>query len=224
MIEKHALSDDTRVILFDHDGTLVDSEAVHFSLWVNLLKQYDITLTESFHNAEMVGMPVAQNAIDVVEHFKLTVSPETLATQKHQLTRAYLSDQAFPLIDDAQAAITRCYDAGYKLGVVTGGSQLAVSQTLSQYNLNDYFDVIVSVEDVTHSKPAPESYAKALKMAGVLAGQAVAVEDTMHGMHSAVAAGVPCVVIPTAQSAAHHFETATASYSSLSQWLDAELI
>ncbi|MBD3585998.1 HAD family phosphatase [Salinimonas sp. HHU 13199] len=223
MPEQSVITPSTTLILFDHDGTLVDSEAVHFSLWKSLLDNYGIALSESLHNEMLVGMPVAQNAIDVTRHFSLSAKPEDIAAQKHQLTRDYLKNRAFPLIEDARQAIIRCHQAGYQLGIVTGGSQLSVEQTMQHHHLRKYISLTVSVEDVEHSKPHPESYHKALAIAGLSAGQAAAVEDTMHGMKAAVAAGIRCAVIPTAQSAAHDFSAAQASYPSLTKWLDNEL-
>lgn len=221
--KQSVITPSTSLILFDHDGTLVDSEAVHFTLWRKLLSRYGVTLCEAWHNERLVGMPVAQNAIDVTDHFSLSVTPEDIAAQKHQLTREYLKNRAFPLITDARKAIVRCYQAGYRLGIVTGGSQLSVEQTLNQHDLRRYISLTVSVEDVKHSKPHPESYQRALSLAGASPEQAVAVEDTMHGMHAAVAAGIRCAVIPTAQSAGHDFSAAQAAYPSLTQWLDNEL-
>ena len=221
--EQSVITPATTLILFDHDGTLVDSEAVHYTLWQTLLGRYGITLSESLHNDMLVGMPVAQNAIDVTRHFSLPANPTDIAAQKHQLTREYLKDRAFPLIEDARIAIERCHQAGYQLGIVTGGSQLSVEQTLTHHNLREYISLTVSVEDVEQSKPHPESYLEALAMASVPAANAVAVEDTMHGMQAAVAAGISCVVIPTAQSTSHDFSAAQATYSSLTQWLDNEM-
>jgi len=67
----------------------------------------------------------------------------------------------------------------------------------------------VSADDVVHSKPAPDCYLLALQRMGVAAHQAVAFEDTEHGVAAAIAAGLACVAIPTEMSAGHDFSAAT---------------
>ena len=68
-----------KAILFDHDGTLINSEAVHFALWQQVLRPFQVELTEQYYNDVMAGIPVPQNAIDAVRDFKLPISAEELA-------------------------------------------------------------------------------------------------------------------------------------------------
>lgn len=220
----NAVSRNTTTILFDHDGTLINSESVHFTLWQEIMEKQGISLTEAFYCEKMAGIPVKQNAIDLVRHFSLTVSPEYLANEKYKKVKEYLSKQAFPLMPYAAETIKLCFDKGYRLAIVTGGSALSVQKTLLVYNLVDYISCVVSVEDVTYSKPAPDCYQLAMKKLAVLPSQCVAIEDTQHGMQAAVAAGVPCVVIPTAQSVKHNFSDATARYNRLQDWVEKELL
>lgn len=219
-----AIGSKTQIILFDHDGTLIDSEAVHFTLWRAILKGYKVTLSPEFYNEVMAGIPVKQNAVDLVTHFKLQVKPDALAEQKHASVRDYLAERAFPLMPYAKETIVACHNAGYTLGIVTGGASASVARTLDTYGLGAYVSVVVAVEDVENSKPAPDCYLKAMRQLHVKAAQCVAVEDTAHGLQAAVAAGIATVVVPTAQSAKHDFSHATSHYNSLQAWLENELI
>lgn len=213
----------TRVVLFDHDGTLIDSESVHFRLWQHVLDNYDVVLNHAFHDQKMAGIPVDQNAVDLVEHLNLSVPASQLAKEKHALTREFLNEQAFPLMPDAASAVQQVFEQGYTIGIVTGGSRQSVDQTLSQHGFDKWISVVVAVEDVAQSKPAPDCYLQALSKLGISAEQAVSVEDTMYGMQASLSAHIPCVVIPTPNSAAHDFTGAAARYDSLTQWLQAEL-
>lgn len=213
----------TKVVLFDHDGTLIDSETVHFRLWQQVLDKYGVVLNHEFHDQKMAGIPVDQNAVDLIEHLSLNVPASQLAAEKHDLTREFLDEQAFPLMPDAACAVKQVFEKGFKVGIVTGGSRQSVEQTLSQHGFAKWISVVVAVEDVTDSKPAPDCYQQALRQLDMQASEAVAVEDTMYGMQAAVAAGIPCVVIPTANSASHDFTGAAARYENLTQWLDTEL-
>lgn len=223
MPEATGLTPQTKAVLFDHDGTLIDSETIHFRLWSHVLAEEGVELSYDFYCQIMAGIPAPQNARDVVKQFSLKTKPEKLTEHKYRLTRQFLRDQAFPLMPYAKETITRCYEAGFKLGIVTGGTRISVERTLDTYGMRDMISSTVTVEDVEHSKPAPDCYRKALHELSVEAGESMAVEDTEHGLHSAVAAGLRCVVIPTALSQHHEFSTATSCYSSLEAWLDKEL-
>ncbi|MDP2536488.1 HAD family hydrolase [Alteromonas stellipolaris] len=218
-----SVSKNTTTLLFDHDGTLINSEHVHFTLWQEIVASYGAELTDEFYCKVMAGIPVKQNAKDVVKHFSLDAVPEQLAKKKHDKIEEYLLQQAFPLMPYAAETIKACAEAGYTLGIVTGGSTLSVEKTLTSYGLAQYISCVVAVEDVTHSKPAPDCYQLAMKKLGVSPAECIAIEDTYTGMQSALSAELACVVVPTTQSATHDFTKATSRYESLQLWVEQEI-
>jgi HAD superfamily hydrolase (TIGR01509 family) len=211
-----------KAVLFDHDGTLVASEELHFAHWQQVLARYGAALTESLYQQHYAGMPSIDNARDVVERFGLTADPADLSEQKNQATRAYLDQAAFPLMPDVAASIARCQAAGLRLGVVTGARGFMAAATLRSHNLAPAFETVVSADDVVHNKPAPDGYLLALQRMGLQAHEAVALEDTEHGVAAATSAGLACVAIPTHMSASHDFRAATVVRPSMAdavQWL-----
>ncbi|AGP80608.1 MULTISPECIES: HAD family hydrolase [Alteromonas] len=218
-----AVSEKTTTLLFDHDGTLIDSETVHYDLWKAILLGYHVDLSEAFYCEVMAGIPVKQNAIDLVAHFKLDVAPEVLAEQKHKSISDYLDKHAFPLMPYAKEAIKTCFDKGYRIGIVTGGSKKSVEKTLSQYALANYISCVVAVEDVVTSKPAPDCYELAMRQLNKTPEECVAIEDTQTGMRAALAANLACVVIPTPLSQHHDLSRATVRYGNLQTWVESEL-
>ncbi|WP_158973061.1 HAD family phosphatase [Paraglaciecola sp. L3A3] len=219
-----AVNQDTNTLLFDHDGTLVNSERVHYELWQKVANFYGVTIDEEFYSDVMAGVPTKQNALDVVSHFNLSVSPSVLEKQKLDSVINYLQQQAFPLMPYAKEAIIAAFNAGFTLGIVTAGSKTSVYKTLETYQLTPYISCIVAVEDVQNSKPAPDCYLKAAQHLGKTPQQCVAIEDTQHGMQAAISAGIPCVAIPTPHSQNHDFSLASSRYASLQEWLQAEII
>ncbi|MCW8090542.1 HAD family hydrolase [Alteromonas sp. ASW11-130] len=213
---------DAKAVLFDHDGTLVDSEEIHFTLWCEILKEHGVTLSRHFYSEVMAGIPLVKNAYDAVDAFSLRVDAKVLIKKKQQRLKDFLSNNAFPLMPDARMAVERCLQRGQQLAIVTGGSRIATDKTLSEYGWQRAFSVTVTVEDVKESKPAPDCYKKALSLLGVTANEAVAVEDTEHGMQSALDANLRCIVIPTALSSKQNFSKASAQYNSLATCLKNE--
>lgn len=206
-----------KAVLFDHDGTLVDSEAVHFSLWNRVLQPYGLALTEAQYQAHYAGMPTAANGVDLVQRFGVGASPERLAELKNQTTETYLQTAAFALMPGVRESMAQLQTRGLRLGVVTGARGFAIAATLRSHQIAAAFDTVVSADDVVHSKPAPDCYLLALQRMGLQAREAVAFEDTEHGVASAVAAGLACVAIPTPMSADHDFSAATVTLPSMQE-------
>jgi HAD superfamily hydrolase (TIGR01509 family) len=199
-----------RAVLFDHDGTLVDSEPIHFLIWKAVLAPYRFLLTEEQYRERYAGVPTLANARDLVQRFGVAEDPAVLAEAKNAATRDYLRRSAFPLMPGVREAIANFAGLGLRLAVVTGASAFGVDATLRAYGLASHFAVVVSVDDVRHSKPAPDSYLLALERLGLPAGDCLAIEDTEHGLAAATGAGIRCLALPTAMSRHHDFSQAAA--------------
>ena len=78
------------------------------------------------------------------------------------------------------------------------------------HGLASHFAVVVSVDDVRHSKPAPDCYLLAIERLGLPAADCIAIEDTEHGVAAAAGAGISCLALPTAMSRHHDFTQAAA--------------
>jgi HAD superfamily hydrolase (TIGR01509 family) len=214
-----------KAILFDHDGTLVDSEPTHFQLWVEVLRPYQVALTEELYKKHYAGMPTAANAVDINARFQLNVDALILAQAKNTVTREFLSTHAFPLMPEALEAIGFFKSHGLKLAVVTGANRVGIEATLRHYSLAHHFATVVSSDDTAKSKPAPDCYLLALQRLGLEAAECIAIEDTEHGLAAAFAAGVTCAAVPTPMSQHHDFSKAQASFSSLmavARWCESQ--
>ena len=206
-----------QAILFDHDGTLVDSEPVHFRMWATVLAAYGVTLSEQQYVAHYAGVPTPASAVDLVRRFKLDESPTVLADAKHAATKEFLLKSAFPLMDGVRAAIAEFRRAGLELAVVTGASGNGVHATLRANDLQRHFATVVSGDDVRASKPAPDCYVLALERLGLDGEDCLAIEDTQHGLQAAHGAGIRCLALPTHMSKHHNFDCAEAVLDGMPQ-------
>jgi HAD superfamily hydrolase (TIGR01509 family) len=203
------MSSRLKAVLFDHDGTLVDSEAVHHALWNQVLQPYGVQIPLDVYMQHYSGVPALANGEDVRQRYQLATSAEALAAAKNSAAETYLQTHAFPLMPGVRESLARVNAAALRKGVVTGARRFAIAATLRSHALAHEFETVVSADDVVHSKPAPDCYWLALQHMGLQAAEAVAFEDTEHGVASAVAAGLACVAIPTPMSAAQNFSAAT---------------
>lgn len=204
-----------QAVCFDHDGTLVDSEPIHYRLWRDVLVPHGVALTEAQYMERYAGVPTLANAQDLVARHDLAVSVDALARDKQDAMSEFVTRAAFPLLPDVPFAIARLRERGLRLAVVTGTAHVSVQATLREHALAPYFETVVAAEDVIRNKPAPDGYLLAAQRLGLPPAQCVAIEDTEHGSNAAHAAGIACVAVPTAMSRHHDFSRANAVFETL---------
>nr|WP_321238301.1 HAD family phosphatase [uncultured Tolumonas sp.] len=216
-----------KAIFFDFDGTLVNSEPLHFQMWQQVLTDYGVGLTEQQYKEYYAGVPTVLNAMDMVKRFALSVPYDVLSNAKKALTRAVVADSGFPLMPAVLETLVHFSRGGLKLGIVTGAARKNVKVTLGLNSLDAYFSVIVSGEDISRNKPAPDCYLLAMEMLGVSKSECLAFEDTESGVRAAASAGITCLAVPTVMSSHHDFPDATGIFASLqqaSEWVDREFL
>lgn len=201
-----------KAILFDHDGTIVDSEIIHFSLWNKILQPYHTQISQTEYDNDYIGVPTPVCCELMVKKHALPISAEDLYQAKMQMTKAYLEEQAFPLMPYAKQLIQCLKYQGFTIGIVTGTSRAEINKTIRSYNLGSYLSTVITRDDVEQSKPHPESYLLAMENLGLIADECLAIEDTDAGLNSATAAGIKTLVI---NNTGRQFAKAEATFSNL---------
>ena len=212
-----------KAVFFDHDGTLVDSERVHYELWRDVLVTHGVALPEEQYRLCYAGVPTLDNAVDLVARHALAIPPLALAEEKRAATRAYLARQAFPLMPGAKEAVGHFCAAGVRVAVVTGSTRPDVDDTLSWHSLGGSVKIVISGDDVRRNKPAPDCYLLALQRVSASPSECVAIEDSEHGVLAATSAGLVCVAVPNPMSRHQDFRRASAVVTSLAdavRWID----
>ncbi|WP_193164653.1 HAD family hydrolase [Microbulbifer hainanensis] len=213
-----------KVILFDHDGTLVDSEPTHFRIWQGVLAPYGAELSEAVYREHHAGLPALANAEDMIARFSLAVEPTLLARQKAAATREFLSQSAFPLMPGVLQVVRHFHTLGLRQAIVTGSGHAVVTATARTHGLEPMLATTVSSDDVERNKPHPDGYLLAMQRLGVSAEECVAVEDTEHGLAAAVGAGITCLAVPNDMSQHQDFSRAADRFGGLAdivEWVEA---
>lgn len=206
-----------KALLFDHDGTLVDSEMIHYAMWKTTIAAHGGDLTEDVYIRHCVGVPTPQTARAMVDLLALPVMPEALADQKNAATRAWLAAQPFPLMPDTRNVLDLCQARGLRTAIVTGANADGIRRTVDGYGLEAFFDTLVSADDVRRSKPDPDCYLLAMERLGLVPQECFAFEDTTPGVAAAAAAGLRCVAIRNVYSAHHDLSKAVHVAGSLGE-------
>ncbi|MCF6440196.1 HAD family phosphatase [Pseudoalteromonas luteoviolacea] len=196
-----------QAILFDFDGTLVDSETLHYTSWCKVLSPFNIFISESEFCDEFSGVPTVKTGHILQQRYNLPYSGDELATLKNTQFVETAATEKPKLMPHAMDVLSLCAQH-YKLALVTGSTRAEAFPVLTHYQLREFFDYIVCKDDVTNPKPHPEPYCLAMAKLNISAQEAIAVEDSQTGLASATAAGVKTVVISHLHSAGQDFTKA----------------
>lgn len=189
--ELAAFVDQYEALLFDLDGTLVDTMPLHFRAYAEVLARRGLHLEEADFMAA-IGEP-ARKAIPrfLLAAGARTVVDEDIAKiheQKKQVFEGYLKNDS--LLTLPAAVILDCARGRKRLGLVSSGNRAGVMQVISAMGWSDSFDIIVSGDDVANGKPHPESFLAAANSLQVAPPRCLVLEDTKAGLAAGAAAGM----------------------------------
>ncbi len=181
-------------VLFDMDGTLVDSER----LWTVSMDRVAAHLggvVSPETRSAMIGKPIPESVAMLLEEFGSSHGVEDTTALLLGITAEIFAEDllwqpgAEELIDATRAA-------GLKTALVTNSPRRLVDVALGLLG-SHRFDVTVCGDDVENGKPDPEPYLKAIGGLGLSAASCLAVEDSPSGTQAAVSAGIPVLVVPS---------------------------
>jgi HAD superfamily hydrolase (TIGR01509 family) len=206
-----------RVILWDNDGVLVDTERFYFAATRIVLaekgigldsEQYrELFLTRSggaFHLARERG---------VGEH-EITLMRE----RRNSLYARFLQEEEY--LDPGIEGLLASVSSKARMGVVTSSRREHFRIIHSRTGFGRFFECVVTWDDVRQTKPHPEPYLRALELLGCSAEGCVAVEDSERGLKAAKAAGLECWVVPTELTGTCSFSGADKVLESVRQVTD----
>lgn len=175
----------TFALLFDLDGTLVDTEALHLKAFQVVFGR-DIDM--DYYTSQIAGrsndriMAAAFPDRSVEEHL-------ALSERKESLYRSFVGQlEPTPGLPELLEWAAR---HGFPCAVVTNAPRANATLVLAALGLADRFDCVIAGDEVGQPKPHPEPYLTALATLGADASNAVAFEDSLSGLSAAVAAGLP---------------------------------
>ncbi|MEW6246845.1 MAG: HAD family phosphatase [Nitrospirota bacterium] len=191
-----------KAVLFDFDGVLADTEPLHFRMFQRVLADSGLTLTAPDYAARYLGLTDEACFVAVYAAQGLSVSEELLAQlvrRKTELMQDAL--RADPGIMPGVTEFARKLSGRYRLAVVSGALREEIRLCLEQAGLLEAFEHITAAQDVKNGKPAPEPYLHALRRlartAPLIGSECFAIEDSLHGIRAARAAGMRCLAVAT---------------------------
>ena len=190
---------DRECILFDLDATLVDSNACHERAYLTVLRPRLPELAARFDYEPCKG----RRTRDALRDMGLTDEAliEEINAAKQQAYRDLVDEGAVAFLPGARELLAELRNRGKRLFLVTGGSARSTAQVLGRLGIAEWFEAMITADDIVHSKPAPDCWIQCLAAARVDAYLAVAIEDARNGIISARAAGVDAIGVNNPQLA-----------------------
>lgn len=183
-----------RAVLFDFDGTLVDSEPNYYLADRELMGRRGITFTEA-DKRRYIGGSNADMMADLVRRYGLRDDPAALGEEKNRiyLEIAEARTRVFP-------EMKRFWDAvrarGLPVAVASGSAPRVIARLLEVAGLAGEVGVVVSAEEVPRGKPAPDVFLEAARRLGVAPHECAVVEDARFGVEAARRAFMRCIAVP----------------------------
>lgn len=180
------IPDRIRGLIFDCDGTIVDTMPVHFMAWSKALEEVKIHFPEErFYS--FAGAPTVTIIQTLAKEQGITCDAVEVASKKEHIYVESLENLE-PI--HSVVAIAKREKGKRKLAVASGGWKRVVKQTLTVVGVEDLFEAIVGADDVEHGKPAPDVFLKAAQLIGVPPDQCLVYEDGDLGIEAAKRAGM----------------------------------
>lgn len=182
----------TRLVIFDCDGVLVDSERLNVRTWTGMMRDAGVDFTEEQAVETFVGKAYKDNRVTLAELTGAVPDPEWERAWRAEFAR---SQERLEPIAGAGEAVAAVQDIGCGVCVASGSVLAAIATKLERTELDHLFpeEVRFSAEQVEHGKPAPDVFLLAARELAVAPEHCVVVEDSRAGIEAALAAGMPVI-------------------------------
>ncbi len=189
---------DKEAVIFDLDGTLVDSMWIWKDIDIAYLGRFGISLPEDLQ-AYIEGMSFSETAVYFKERFAI---PDSIEQMKEDWNRMawdkYMNE--VPLKPGVAEFLKSCKERGLKLGIATSNSRELVENIAAVHNLHDYFSCIMTGCDVERGKPAPDIYLAVAEKLNVAPEKCLVFEDISAGIQAGKSAGMTVCAVEDAYS------------------------
>jgi len=177
---------EARALIFDLDGTLSNSLPVHMNTWNKVGEIYGFKFDPQIM-FEMTGRATIEFARRVVEQYGLSADPEEIVKLKQQ---SFWDSAGLLEPVEEIVALVKEYSGKLPMAVGTGASRKSAEVQLEELGISDYFDAIVTADDVICHKPNPDTFLKCAELLGVEPGKCQVFEDGDLGIEAAKTAGM----------------------------------
>ena len=183
-----------KAVVFDMDGVLIDARDWHYASLNEALSYFGSEITYEEHLADFDGLPTKVKLKKLSELGRLPAHLHKIVEEiKQERTLRQAAQLCFPNLDHL-LLLSALKSKGYLLGLATNSIRQTTLAMLGFAGITEYFDTILTNEDVGKAKPDPEIYVKSASKLSLETRDVLVIEDNINGITAATKAG--CVVLP----------------------------
>lgn len=183
-----------KAVVFDFDGLIIDTETIWYESYKEVFEKYQINFHwELFVKCVGTDDTALNQYIDEQVADK-QIGREEIKRQARELHKVKM--KAIPMRDGVKDYLDDAKSLGLKIGLASSSSREWVEFFLKKLQIDDYFEVISTGDQVEKVKPDPTLYLRTLEHLEVSAAESVAFEDSSNGAKAATRAGLRCVIVP----------------------------
>jgi HAD superfamily hydrolase (TIGR01509 family) len=212
-----------RALVFDFDGLILETEGPAYETWSQIYREYghELPIDKWFDYIGREG-----GYFDAADHLAALVGEgfDRAAARKRRDAKKTALIAALDVMVGVREYVADGKRMGLRLGVASSSSRAWVLGHLERLRIHTEWDAVRTRDDVVRTKPAPDLYLAVVEALGVAPGEAVAFEDSRNGIAAAKDAGLLCVAVPNALTAAMDLSRADLRLGSLADTPLAELL
>jgi beta-phosphoglucomutase family hydrolase len=195
-------------VIFDMDGVLVDSEPIYFEIENHLFSYFHVEVSKKQHEA-FVGISIEDMWDKLIKDNNLKYSKESIVEHHKKYVINHMENLAqLSLTKNVEELLEDLKEKDIKIGLASSSPKQLINIILSKLHIKNYFEVIVSGDEVEKSKPYPEIFLKTAKLLGVEPKKCVVIEDSSNGVKAANNAGMKCIGFLNVNSGKQNLENA----------------
>ncbi|HWY40688.1 MAG TPA: HAD family phosphatase [Chthoniobacterales bacterium] len=181
-------------LIFDLDGVLADSEPWWNRIDAKLLSEYGVTYRGEYHQ-QVVGVSYRIACEFYKKAFNLSVPTDQMMKRRGEIAAEFFTDRV-GLFPGTKEVLEELRQLKLRLGVATSSVSTSARPFLDRHQLTQFFEVVVTGDDVDRGKPAPDIYLRAVEKLVVPPGECLVIEDALSGIAAAKAAKMCVAAIP----------------------------
>ena len=182
-------------VIFDLDGTLIDNEELHKTLFQDTARSLGYSLSDDEYRSRLSGLTDSEVMEYILAAAHRSRSISELVTVKLGRYLKQIQTGGVQTIPGAVPFVRSLRECGVRIAVATNASKREADIAVALLGLADVVETCVTIESVTRGKPAPDIHLRAARLLGLAPSDCLVYEDSLHGIQAAVAAGMRVVSV-----------------------------
>ncbi len=188
-----------KAVIFDLDGTLVNSIPMHFHIHQKVCRILGVTLTKDFFELKCNGRKESEFYKIILKKHLGSLKKYNEARQLSKLEHLKIHYNTLKIFSGVKYTLKKLKQAGFKIAVASSSPKKYVKLILKSNDVINYFDAFVGGDNVAHAKPSPDIFLAARKKLNIKKSECVVVEDAIAGVQAAKNAKIDCLCLLTSE-------------------------